>query len=243
MKPHIVQCRFCKEFFDTALVDYELVGKTSYYHKVCYQQKISTADSRLEKEKEKKEEALQKYGKKAHLVKCRICNQYFDANESDYMMPSKNYYYHKKCYESWQVEKDDVKNNTVQEDLWLDATWQYLNRDLFINPNFMVVKTQWDRLLNKKRTPKGIYFALRYFYEVKKGDKSKANGGIGIIDYIYEESVSYWAERELRGEKIVELIEQQVKERLNREKVEIKRIKPTRKKKTIKLNIVEEQDD
>lgn len=34
--------------------------------------------------------------------------------------------------------------------------------------------------------------SLRYFYEIKHGDKTKANGGIGIIPYIYPEAAEYY---------------------------------------------------
>ena len=37
-------------------------------------------------------------------------------------------------------------------------------------------------------TAKGMYFALKYFYEIKKGDVSKSENGIGIIPHIYEDS-------------------------------------------------------
>lgn len=38
----------------------------------------------------------------------------------------------------------------------------------------------------------GMLKSLRYFYEIKHGDKAKANGGIGIIPYIYSEAAEYY---------------------------------------------------
>ena len=44
---------------------------------------------------------------KQHIVKCRICGQEFDTNTltegEDWIMPSKNWYYHVKCYTDWKV--------------------------------------------------------------------------------------------------------------------------------------------
>lgn len=33
---------------------------------------------------------------------------------------------------------------------------------------------------------------LDYWYDVKKQDPSKANGGIGIVPHIYKEALDYW---------------------------------------------------
>ena len=110
---------------------------------------------------------------------------------------------------------------------------QYLKKDLYIPVDFGKFDSQWRNLIKKGRTPKGIYFTTRYFYEIEKGDKNKAQGGIGIIDYIYSRATTYWAEKERSGARIVEKIEQQIHERANREhKVIIK----DKRKKTKKIN-------
>lgn len=41
-------------------------------------------------------------------------------------------------------------------------------------------------------TYSGMKKALVYFYEVKGNDKSKANGGIGIIPYVYRDAYNYY---------------------------------------------------
>lgn len=41
-------------------------------------------------------------------------------------------------------------------------------------------------------TYSGMLKALVYFYEVKKNDVSKANDGIGIIPYIYNDAYNYY---------------------------------------------------
>ena len=38
----------------------------------------------------------------------------------------------------------------------------------------------------------GMLKALKYFYEVKRADLSKANNGIGIIPYIYQDAYNYY---------------------------------------------------
>ena len=81
-----------------------------------------------------------------HIVTCRVCKEKFDTNEVEWIMPSKNFYYHKSCYEDWQVKKNDVRNNSKDEDLWKDATYQYLKKDLYIPVDFGKFDSQWCNL-------------------------------------------------------------------------------------------------
>ena len=68
-----------------------------------------------------------------------------------------------------------------------------------------------------------MYFALKYFYEIKKGDVSKSENGIGIIPHIYEDSRDYWVEREHREQGIVAAIEHQIKEAQNQRVIDVQR--------------------
>ena len=82
----------------------------------------------------------------------------------------------------------------------------------------------------EKMTAKGIYFALRYFYGIKKNDFSKSENGIGIVSHIYEDSCNYWRDREEKDRGICEAIEQQIIEASKQEKVVVN-IARTKKKK------------
>ena len=80
-------------------------------------------------------------------------------------------------------------------------------------------------------TAKGIYFALKYHYEIKKGDVTKSENGIGIIPHIYEDSRNYWEERNRREVGIVAAIEAQIKQAAaqNVVKVNLKKTKKATK--------------
>jgi hypothetical protein len=78
-------------------------------------------------------------------------------------------------------------------------------------------------------TAKGIYFAIKYFYDVKKNDASKSENGIGIIPHIYEDSCEYWQERERREAGICAAIEQQILEASKQKTVMVKIEKPKKK--------------
>jgi hypothetical protein len=66
-------------------------------------------------------------------------------------------------------------------------------------------------------TPKGIFFAIKYFFEIQKADKEKAKGGIGIVPMIYKESAEYWINLEQKKVGTMEGIIEQMRQRVARE--------------------------
>ena len=164
---------------------------------------------------------------KTILVKCRICKQQFNRLDPnliegvDYVKPSERMYYHKKCYDEYQNSKLDVHADMTDE-LWFKAAWDFLRRDLKYDFNFVKVRKQWESFLKNKMTAKGMYFALKYFYEIKKNDVAKSENGIGIIPHIYEDSRDYWTERERREHGIVAAIEQQIKEAQSQKIIDVR---------------------
>ena len=65
-------------------------------------------------------------------------------------------------------------------------------------------------------TYSGMQKALYYFYEIKGGDKSKANGGIGIIPYVYQDAYNYhynlWLAQQKNKDVEIQLYVPQIKE-------------------------------
>lgn len=49
-----------------------------------------------------------------------------------------------------------------------------------------------DYIREYQYTYSGMLKALVYFYEVKGNNKNKANGGIGIIPFIYKDAYNYY---------------------------------------------------
>ena len=166
---------------------------------------------------------------KKHEVLCRFCKVRFDTNEEEWIMPSKNHYFHRSCYDNWVNKKDDV-HTVADDDMWMDASYQFLTRDMLIAVDYRKFQSQFNNFKKKGRTAKGIYFSLLYFYRIKKGDRSKAEGGIGIVDYVYEDATNYYGERTKRGENIVAEIERQVREASQQKEQKV--VKKAKKKKT-----------
>ena len=151
----------------------------------------------------------------AHIVQCRICHKKINTDvESDWINPTNRMYYHQSCYEDFAKKKGEIREGDIHveadDDLWKSAVYDYLRKDLKISVNYMKFNSQWEHFLKKNMTAKGMYFSLRYFYEIAKGDPKKCENGIGIIPHIYEEGTCYWGERNLRDKGICARIEAQI---------------------------------
>lgn len=179
----------------------------------------------------------------AHKVKCRACGNYFDRDllleDVDWVMPSKNHYYHKNCYEQWARRKQDL-DTTLTNDEWFEALKYYLNHEIKAPIDYRKMTSQWNNFLKQKKTAKGIYFAMRYFYDVAKGNKEQSQGGIGIVSFIYQDSCYYWEEKFKHDNTVLEKIERQIRDQLLQKTNLVKQTKKVEKRrKAISLDDIE----
>lgn len=178
---------------------------------------------------------------KLGLVTCRLCGKKdIDRNVQvegkDWVMRSRNYFYHKSCFDEWVSGKNEL-NSTKADNTWADYAWAYLQDEKHIHLNYEKFRAQWNSFLKKNMTSKGIYFCLKYFYDVKHGDCEKSQEGIGIVPYIYREGTQYWVAREEKEKGICARIEQQLKEKAAQRTVKIAPvIRETKRKVTISLD-------
>lgn len=134
-----------------------------------------------------------------HMVKCFYCGKSFDANEEPFVKPRANRYAHQSC-------ADVAEKNKTQEEKDKEMLEKYI-KDLFgINCISVKISKQIkDFHENKKYSYSGMYKSLKYFYEIKGGSIERANGGIGIIPWIWDEAFRYFQaiwEAQQRNEKI-----------------------------------------
>ncbi len=164
-----------------------------------------------------------------HIVTCRICKEKFDAKEEEratiWIMPSKNCYYHKDCYDNWKGASKDI-NLKKNDEIWIDYIWDYISRDLKKSYDYQKANSQRKNFINSKGyTNKGIFFALRYAYEIKKINIDKSNGGIGIVPYVYQESILYWSTMQRNQKDLLLKIEEQMEKLRTTDKKIIKKKK------------------
>ena len=118
------------------------------------------------------------------MVKCFYCGLSFDRNSESFTKPRANRYAHAAC-------DQQANANKTQEERDYEQLVEYI-KHLFGNPNPRV----WKQLKEFKDvygyTYSGMYKTLVWWFELKHGDIDKANGGIGIIPYIYEQASQYY---------------------------------------------------
>lgn len=171
-----------------------------------------------------------------HKVKCRWCGQHFDTDslsEHEWIMPSRNQYYHTKCWSDKQNGKIRPEENQDGFLVWKLNIFDFIERDLKGDCNYTRITQQMKQYKNQfpHWTYKGMFFALKWFYEIKRNNWDKANGGLGILPYIYDEGTEYWRQQERIKQGTVQKIQQQLEQRKNREQVKIKKKRKTQKTK------------
>ena len=163
--------------------------------------------------------------RKLPLVQCRVCKKKIDRNiETDWFMPTTKQYYHKKCHAEWVEKRDDI-NAKASDNEWYEALIYYLGHVIKAPMDYKKIQSQWKNFLKQNKTAKGIYFAIRYFYDVQNGDKEKSLGGIGIVSSVYDDSRAYWYNREENDRGICAKIEQQMREQMEQKKIIVKQAK------------------
>ena len=169
------------------------------------------------------------------MAKCRLCNIEIDKEKDDWVMPSKNYYYHRQCYKNWK--KAQLEND---ED-YIDLIYDFIARDLKETYDWWVCEAQRKKFVKDKMTNKGILFALKYFYEVKHGDWEKGHGGIGIVPFIYNDACAYWAARERQSAGTIAEIERQMRAAADRPKVSVR--KKNKPKHMVDFSVLDNLED
>lgn len=162
------------------------------------------------------------------VVHCRTCKCVIDRSvmikDVDWFERAKGYNYCKTCWENFTRRRKQAKNGEAYQDnefdddidFWFEASFDYLNRDMRLAPDYIKFKKQYESFIKEGMRPKGIYYALRYYYEQKSKlpysqEKEKANGGCGIVPYIYNEAVGWWSNKMKQDASICERIEAQIK--------------------------------
>ena len=141
------------------------------------------------------------------------------------------------------VQSSDIRAFSDEE--YKAYIYDFISRDLKVSYNYHMCEAQREKFVKEGKTNKGIFFALKYFYEVKHNDWEKGHGGLGIIPYIYNESCEYWVAQERKTNGIVRMIEQQMQAAAERKKtiVQKQEAKPKFKVDFSVLDELEDEDE
>lgn len=139
----------------------------------------------------------------AHVVKCPYCGKTFDRDKyKDFIQISARRYAHIECNEQ-HLEQ------ISQEERDLIALENYIKSLLGLESINARIRKQINEYKNNQNySYTGILKALTYFYEIKGNSIEKANGGIGIVPYIYNDAYNYyyniWMAKQINDVKPIE---------------------------------------
>ena len=122
----------------------------------------------------------------AHIVTCVYCKQRFDRDKFPYVQVSARRYAHQECSltEEQKISKEE------QDKIDLENYILKLFKVDYVDARVRKQIKQYREEFNY--TYSGIRKALIYFYEVKGNSIEKANGGIGIVPYVYQHEYNYY---------------------------------------------------
>jgi hypothetical protein len=110
----------------------------------------------------------------------------FDRDKEPFVQVSAARYAHKACAEKNQVEK-------TQKEKDYDALVNYIENLFGIGyVSAKVAKQIKEYRETYNYTYSGMLGTLVYWYEVKGATIDQANGGIGIIPYVYDQALQYY---------------------------------------------------
>lgn len=124
----------------------------------------------------------------------------FDRDKYPYVQVKSRRYAHPECAKQAENDEDTPlqihtpsEKVKTKEDLDKEKFEEYV-KNLLNEPyiNARVRKQMNDYIKEYQYTYSGMLKALVYFYEIKGNNKNKANGGIGIIPFIYKDAYNYY---------------------------------------------------
>ena len=136
----------------------------------------------------------------SHIVICLYCEKKFDRDKMPYIQVGRRYA-HKEC----SMTAEERKTQEEQDKQDLD---NYIIQLLKIDYIDARIRKQIKTYIEENNyTYSGIKKALIYFYEVKGNSIEKANGGIGIVPFIYKDAFNYyyalWQAQQQNKDKVI----------------------------------------
>ena len=152
------------------------------------------------------------------MPKCPHCNNEVKEEDAIYNTKTKRYY-HEFCY-----------NELLERKQLCDYVCELFS---YKKPSVRIYQ-QMTSYHDKGVSYSDMLLALKYFYEIKKGDINKSQGGIGIIPYVLDEAKEFATLEKLEQDRLIAKFEKN--EQIKEVKI-IKVIEPRNKnKKQIDIN-------
>ena len=121
------------------------------------------------------------------MPKCPHCNYEVKEEDAIYNTKTKRYY-HEFCY-----------NELLERKKLCDYVCELFN---YKKPSVRIYQ-QMANYYERGVSYTDMLLALKYFYEIKKGDINKSQGGIGIIPYVLDEAKEFATLEKIEQDKLI----------------------------------------
>ena len=122
----------------------------------------------------------------AHNVTCIYCKHIFDRDKHPFRQVSARRYAHEDC-----AVREEA--NRAQEEKDKEAFEKYILTLFKLDVLNVRIRKQIKTYIEEYGyTYSGMLKALIYWFEIKGHSIEKANGGIGIIPYVYQQAYEYY---------------------------------------------------
>lgn len=121
------------------------------------------------------------------MPKCPHCNYEVKEEDAIYNTKTKRYY-HEFCY-----------NELLERKKLCDYVCELFNYKKLSVRIYQQMANYYERGVSYT----DMLFALKYFYEIKKGDINKSQGGIGIIPYVLDEAKEFATLEKIEQDKLI----------------------------------------
>ena len=122
----------------------------------------------------------------AHYVICKYCGERFDRDKEQCVQVNAKRYAHNTCYKKY-LDRQSQDERDYND---LIAYIKNLFNTTTVSAKILKQIVTFRKDYNYTYT--GMKKTLHWFYEIQQNPIEKANNGIGIIPYVYDEASQYY---------------------------------------------------
>ena len=120
------------------------------------------------------------------MAKCPYCGISFDRNQEEWVAVNSRRYAHKSCHDRAQAGKTQDEKDYELLLSCIKKIFGYTTIPAKVTRQIADYKKEYNFSYS------GMHKALTWWFEVKGNSVEAANGGIGILPYIYNDARTYY---------------------------------------------------
>lgn len=122
----------------------------------------------------------------AKMAKCKYCGIQFDRNAEPFVEVSSRRYAHKACADKYQAAIPQEELDYMELEKYIKKLFKEKNLNVKTRKQIKDFRQEYNY------TYTGMLKTLYWWYEIKGHSVEQAQGGIGIIPFVYDEASRYY---------------------------------------------------